>query len=241
MNISGINLKVLILDTDYYALEAINSYLAWDRRTRVTCMAESEAAMWDYMAKTPLAELPDVALIDADHIGGPEGLTLAIRRLRERVNDLIVICLAQMADVPLVLAASESGARGYLLKGEVRSQIAWGIVFALEHDFVVTPGIARLNSQGFNSRVFHAAVLPHQREYPELTDRIRRSVAQAGGPAAPQPAAARTRTAESRPAVAGEAQAARHEAANDEQRPRERTRDEREAPTKGGREAGSAR
>lgn len=75
----------------------------------------------------------------------------------------------------------------------------------------------------------------------QLTDRIRRSVAQAGGPAAPQPAAAGARTAESRPAVAGEAQAARHEAANDEQRPRERTRDEREAPTKGGREAGSAR
>ncbi len=176
MNISGVNLKVLILDTDYYALEAINSYLAWDRRTRVTCMAETEAHMWDYMAKTPLAELPDVALIDADHIGGPEGLTHTIRRLRERVKDLIVICLAQMADVPLVMAASESGARGYLLKGEVRSQIAWAIVFALDHDFVVTPGIARLNSQGFNSRVFHAAVLPHQREYPELTDRIRQAI-----------------------------------------------------------------
>ena len=58
----------------------------------------------------------------------------------------------------------------------------------------------------------------------QLTERIRRSVAQAGGPAAPQPAAARTRTADSRPAPA-------REAANDGDRPRERARD-RDAPTK---------
>ena len=38
--ISNVNLKVLVMDTDYYALQAINSYLAWDRRTRVTCLAE---------------------------------------------------------------------------------------------------------------------------------------------------------------------------------------------------------
>ena len=176
MSIGGINLKVLIMDTDYYALEAINGYLAWDRRTRVTCLAETEAAMWEHVTKTPLAELPDVALIDADHIGGPVALSSAIRRLRERVADLLVICLAQTADTPLVLAASESGARGYLLKGEVRSQIAWAIVFALSHDFVVSPGIARLSSQGLNNRIFHAAVLPHQREYPELTDRIRQAI-----------------------------------------------------------------
>jgi len=81
----------------------------------------------------------------------------------------------------------------------------------------------------------------------QLTDRIRRSVAQAGGPAAPQPAARpAARTADSRPAPAAERPPARGEAAND-QRPRERARDndrndrEREAPARNTREARSAR
>ena|GEM_PF-3460952 len=30
--IARINLKVAVMDTDYYALQSINSYLAWDRR-----------------------------------------------------------------------------------------------------------------------------------------------------------------------------------------------------------------
>ena len=79
----------------------------------------------------------------------------------------------------------------------------------------------------------------------QLTDRIRRSVAQAGGPAAPARPA--TRTADRRPAPARETP--RREAANDganngannESRPRERTRDTREVPAKDGRETRSAR
>ena len=62
----------------------------------------------------------------------------------------------------------------------------------------------------------------------QLTDRIRRSVAQAGGPAAPRPA----RTADRRPAPAAERPPARGKAANDDR--------EREAPARNTREAGSA-
>ncbi|WP_395611534.1 DUF459 domain-containing protein [Allosphingosinicella sp.] len=83
----------------------------------------------------------------------------------------------------------------------------------------------------------------------QLSDRIRRSVAQAGGPAAPQPAAPRpaNRSADSnRPGPA-------REASNDADRPRGRSRDndrndrdtrsdrEREAPAQGTREARSTR
>ena len=77
--ISNINLKVLVMDTDYYALQAINSYLAWDRRTRVTCMAESLDEMWAYINRTPLAELPDVVVLDAEQIGGADDAALPHR------------------------------------------------------------------------------------------------------------------------------------------------------------------
>lgn len=174
--IGTINLKVLLFDTDFYALQAVNSYLAWDRRTRVTHLAESIDDMWAYLQKTPIAELPDVVVMDADHLNGPVGLKDTIARLKERIPKVIVICLAQFVNPELIEAAAEAHARAYLFKHEVRFQIAWAIVYALDRDFVVTPGVAKASAHLFNSRIFHASVLPERREYPELTDRIQQAI-----------------------------------------------------------------
>ncbi len=176
MNISNVNLKVLVMDTDYYALQAVNSYLAWDRRTRVTFLAESALDMWAELDRTPLAELPDVVIIDADHMGGPQALAHAVQRLRGRIPNVMVICLAQLADPALVEAAANARVRGYLLKGEVRLQIAWAIVYGINHDFIVTTTIAKVAEGMFHHRIFHAKTLPEPRQYPELTDRIRQAI-----------------------------------------------------------------
>jgi DNA-binding NarL/FixJ family response regulator len=173
-NITGINLKVVILDSDFYAMDAINGYLAWDRRTRVTFMAESLDSLWDHIEKTPLAELPDIITLDADHVGGAAALVETIRRLRQQVEGVQIICLTQNADPHLVEAAAKAGSSGYLLKDEIRSQIAWAIVYALDNDFIVTPGIARLEVR--HNRFFNATTLPRQYDYPELTDRIRQAI-----------------------------------------------------------------
>lgn len=174
--IGDVNLKVLVMDTDFYALQSINGYLAWDRRTRVTHLSESLDEMWAYIEDTPLAELPDVVLIDADHVGGPEALRQIIERLYRQIEGAQVICLAQFAAPELVKAAAEAKARGYLLKQEVRYQIAWAIVYAMSRDFIVTEGIHKACEGVFNSRVFHATILPERRQYPELTDRIRQAI-----------------------------------------------------------------
>jgi CheY-like chemotaxis protein len=154
--IVNVNLKVLVLDTDFYAQQAINGYLAWDRRTRVTFLADSIEQMWNYLEETALAELPDVVVMDADHVGGPNGLTELIASLRRKIPDLRVVCLAQFSDPQLVEAAADANANAYLLKQDVRLQIAWAIVYTLA-DFVVTPGSERLPSP-----VQHAH-LPRQR------------------------------------------------------------------------------
>jgi DNA-binding NarL/FixJ family response regulator len=174
--IVNLNLKVLILDTDFYALQAINSYLAWDRRTRVTCLAESLEQMWAYIDKTPMAEQPDVVLMDADHIGGPEALRQTILRLQAKIADVKIVCLAQIVAPELVEIAANNRVEAYLLKQEVRLKIAWAIIYALDHDFVVTAGVMQACHHLFNTRIFHASVLPEQRDYPELTDRIRQAI-----------------------------------------------------------------
>jgi DNA-binding NarL/FixJ family response regulator len=176
-DITNVNLKVLIMDTDFYALQAINSYLAWDRRTRVTHLSESPEQMWAYIGNTPLAELPDVILLDADHwVDNPRGLAQTIQTLSQRIERVLIICLARRADLRLVEAAADAGARGYLIKHDVRLQIAWAIVYALRHDFVLTATVARAAEGMFHPRIFRARRLPEQRQYPELTDRIRQAI-----------------------------------------------------------------
>jgi DNA-binding NarL/FixJ family response regulator len=172
----NVNLKVLIMDTDFYALQALNSYLAWDRRTRVTKLAESIEEMWAYIDDTPVAELPDVVLLDADHIGGTEALKSNIDRLCQKIEAVTIICLSQFVDPALVEVAANSPARAFMLKQEARLKIAWAIVYSLDHDFVVTAGVHKACQHLFNSRIFHAAILPDQREYPELTDRVRQAI-----------------------------------------------------------------
>ncbi len=171
-NIQDVNLKVLVMDTDFYALHSVNSFLAWDRRTRVTFLSETPQEMWEYLKTTPLAELPDVVLLEADHLGGAGMLREAITRIKRHIEDVRVLCMAQIPDPDLVEAAAESGASGFLLKQDVRLQVAWAIVFSLDHDFVVTPTVAQIAADRFHHRIFHASALPAMRKFPELTGRI---------------------------------------------------------------------
>lgn len=170
------NLKVVVMDTDYFALQAINSYLAWDRRTRVQVLAETPEAMWDYLNRTPLAEQPDVIVLDSDHLGGPQGLRAQLDRLRAKIPKVMIICLAQTADESLIKEALDGGARGFLLKGEVRQQIAWAIVYALDRSFVVTASVMRAARRLFEVRKVTVHPLPRMRDYPELTKRVRQAI-----------------------------------------------------------------
>ncbi len=167
-----VNLKVLIMDTDFYALHAINSFLAWDRRTRVTSLAETLKDMWVYIHNTPLAEQPDIVILEADHIGGVEILTRTIHDLKRRIDKVKVICVGQETDISLIEVAADAGAAGYFLKQDVRLQIAWAIVYSLDHDFTITATIAHACADRFNHRVFHATTIPGMRKFPELTGRI---------------------------------------------------------------------
>jgi DNA-binding NarL/FixJ family response regulator len=173
MNLN-LNLKVVIMDSDYYALQAINSYLAWDRRTRVTCLALSPDGVWSYLNRIGVAEQPNIILLDPDHLGGSAGLQLQLELLRRRVKKLACICMGRTLEPELIETAAMYGARGYFIKSEVASQIAWGLVYTLDHDFTVSRGIDR--NRADHPRLRNASALPRQRDFPELTGRIRQAI-----------------------------------------------------------------
>lgn len=170
------NLTVAILDTDFYALQAITSYLALDRRTRVIHTAERQAHLFAYLARVGDAELPDVIVLDADHVGDAAALRMMLVRLHDYAPDAVVICMAQSTTPALVQTAARAGARGYFLKGEVRLQISWAIIYALEHDFVVTRTVRHEAADVLDRLYFPVTTLSAPRQYPELTERIRQAI-----------------------------------------------------------------
>jgi DNA-binding NarL/FixJ family response regulator len=170
------NLKVLILDTDYYSLQAINSYLAWDRRTRVTRLCESVEEMWAHLQHAPTPELPDVIVLDSDHLGGAAGLRDQLQRLRQKLPRCMLVCMMQQTDLDLIKTAIHANVNACLLKNDVRQQIAWAIIYALDHAFVVTDSIAQAGHDLFERAAITPSYLPQRKEFPELTQRIRQAI-----------------------------------------------------------------
>lgn len=171
-----LNLKVAILDRDFYAREALNSYLAWDRRTRVVKVASSTEMLEEFLKTAPIAEQPDALVLDPEAFGTPENLRAELKEICEANPKITAICLAHHPDAHMAIAALEGGARGYLLRAEVKIYVVSAIVFALEQKFIVTQSIRNAASTPYDARVFNAPLLPSRREYPGMTDRIRQAL-----------------------------------------------------------------
>jgi len=162
------NYKVVIVEHDFYARNAINSYLAWDRRTRVTKLVPSLDSLANYLNKTINAEKPDTILLDSALLATPEQTTVAIKRIHQLSPHSNVVVMAHVVHPEIAVAAHKAGARGYVDRADVGLQISWMIVWQAEHEFITTPKTAHLFDD--------AAVLPDGRAYPELTDRVRQAL-----------------------------------------------------------------
>ena len=170
------NLKVLILDTDFFARQQINSYLAWDRRTRVVHLADTMDSVVDYVRQVSETDWPDVVLLDADAAPGADELAALVKHIEQTIPNVMTLVLARRLDLPTVYAVERANADGYLLRNEVRIRLAWAICWAQEHDFVVTEGVKAALKDAFEGRLFRAQIVPQRRAYPELTERVRQAL-----------------------------------------------------------------
>ncbi len=175
-NYLSLNLKVMLYDSDVYALQALNSYMAWDRRTRVMYHTDDWQAFKEQLQRTPQAELPDVIVLDIDHFGGAAGVQDTIKLLQSHAPRAHIICLVQLLDASVIEAAAEARARACLLKGDVRQQLTWAVCYAITHEFLITTRIEPLARSARNHRLYRAQVLPPRRDYPEMTERVRQAI-----------------------------------------------------------------
>jgi len=170
------NLKVLVLDTDFYARQAINSYLAWDRRTRVVHLADTLESVRKYVRAVDKSEWPDVVLLDAQAASTPAELARLISEIEQTIPRVMTLVLDRKLSLETLHACEQAQVNGYLLRNELRIRIASAIIWAQDHDFVVTQGVKGALQDEFEGRLFRAAVVPERREYPALTERVRQAL-----------------------------------------------------------------
>jgi DNA-binding NarL/FixJ family response regulator len=164
-----ININVLLMDNDYFALQCVTSYLAMDRRTRVVCKAETLEAMWAFVQNEKEICKPRVIVLDADHCGDADMLSTTLKRLHQLIHPLHTLCLSLHRDEQLIAATVRGGASGFLIKSEVRYHIAWVVAGVLEGHFVISPGIERTKLP----QLVNKPVVICPREFPDLTPRQR--------------------------------------------------------------------
>jgi DNA-binding NarL/FixJ family response regulator len=169
-------LKVLVLETDFYARQAINSYLAWDRRTRVVHLADTIDSVVEYVRSVNPTEWPDVVLLDAQAAASSADLARLVELIEDTFPNVMTLVLDRQFNLETVRAIEQAHVNGYLLRNELRIRIASAIWWARDHDFVVTQGVKDALKDEFQGRLFRAVVVPQRREYPDLTPRVRQAL-----------------------------------------------------------------
>lgn len=154
----------------------MNGYLAWDRRTRVVLRAATHQALWAFLRRQSVLELPEVVLMGVAERARAGNLRRSVARLKALCDGIHVICACLRADPTLVAAASVAGVDAFLLKSEVVQQIAWAVVHATNHDLVLSPSVAIACRHLQNKRIRNATILPERRLYPQLSNRIRQAL-----------------------------------------------------------------
>ncbi len=166
------NLKVLVLETDFYARQAMNSYLAWDRRTRVVHLGDSLESVREFVNCVDPSEWPDAVLLDAQAAQTPQELAALVQHIEDTIPNVMTLVLDRRLNLDTVRAIEKARVNGYLIRNELRIRLASAIVWAMNHDFVVTYGVKEALKGEFEGRLFRAEVIPELREYPDLTPRV---------------------------------------------------------------------
>ncbi len=110
---------------------------------------------------------PDVVVMDL-HMPGGNGIDATRRIVAERPGTAVLV-LTMLEGDDSVFAAMRAGARGYLLKGADRAEIARALSAVAHGEVVFSSGIAARVLQFFSTGSGHRAATP----FPELTDRER--------------------------------------------------------------------
>lgn len=172
-------IRVLIVDDDYYAREALRALVARDERTRVLDAVgsgtEASAALAAASARHEPA--PEVILLDVRLGDEATGGIDAIGTLKTACPACRILMTSVSTESATVTAAVRAGADGYVWKNESTGGIAEAICRVAEGRFVLTRSIAdELLGTLTDLGNYVTEVLPAEPEYRDLTEAIRKTL-----------------------------------------------------------------
>lgn len=156
------NVRVLVVDDHPLYLEGLESALS----TMPGLVVVGHATNGDDAVASAAHLHPDVVIMDL-HMPGMSGIEAT--RLITANRAVAVLVLTMLEGDDAVFAAMRAGARGYLLKGADRAEIARAITVVAHGEVVFSAGIAARVLSFFAHRPVNPALTP----FPELTNRER--------------------------------------------------------------------
>ena len=167
--------RVTMMEQDFYSLQSMKSYLSWDRRTRVIGSASTPFELLRSLHQS--AQVPDIILFDTSCAeGSPLRLSGWLEAAFSFSGQLQILCMARRPDPQLALAAAQVGAAGFVTHHNVGFSLAGALLRALDTEFLVTQDVAERLNGTFDGVIFRAEVLPGKRQYPALTERIEQAL-----------------------------------------------------------------
>ncbi|MFZ3070345.1 MAG: hypothetical protein WA110_04390 [Anaerolineaceae bacterium] len=162
------DILVTIMGDDVFARNWMSLLLVRDWRTRVvseiTCEEDYRAFRETHMSKV------DMLLVDLDSFSENPGIISGINEMHKEEMPVKVLCIGTRIE-PRVFARVKSEVfRGYILKDEIVSSLAWAITFAAEGKVVFTPGTLEAAYRA-NYAMPNNRIVIKGRTIPGLTDR----------------------------------------------------------------------
>ena len=168
--------RVLIVDDDCYARDALHSLISRDVRTRVSAAADSIAEALSALASLDGPQ-PDVIVLDVRLAEGERAGIEAIPALREAAPGARILVTSVSADDDTVLAAVHAGADGYVWKNETAERIVLGITAVAEGRFVLSRTIAEnLLNRIADLGTYATEVVPDGPAARDLTEAVRKTL-----------------------------------------------------------------
>lgn len=168
--------RVLVVDDDFYALEALKLLILRDERTRLWGGADSVERALTLLASAEKPG-PDVILLDV-RFGSDERAGIdALPAIAEAAPEAKILVTSVLRSEEIVRQAIAAGADGYVWKNESGSGIASAVVGVVEGRFVLTPSIAELVlGRAAELQRFAAEVLPEEPGYADLTSGLKKTM-----------------------------------------------------------------
>ena len=145
------DIRVLIVEDDFYARTWMEMLLRRDWRTKVVREVnnpvELSIALEDVNKHN---ERIDYVLIDTDIPHDPRWLAESLRSLEKHSPMTAIFYMGVAPNAQISPLRASSNFAGYILKGEICHSLAWAVSLATEGRIVVTPGVRDLFEKNYS-------------------------------------------------------------------------------------------